>query len=499
MTNHYAICLLIAFVVPFATCSDTDGDTRGEKLISTFQVVRFPNDGCSGSNSRNGTCYTSQECSSKGGTSSGSCADGFGVCCTFLITACGSSSSENLTAWTQPTTVETGVCSLDVIPVSDDICSLRLDFTNFVITGPNTMSLWTGRRRFGQYTELGGDTYVLEGMNWATNCLVDSFYVQGASPSSNPPVICGTATSHHMYVEADVERGNKLMFNLGDATVQPAINRGIATTATRTWDITISHIECTSLTLPPNGCTKYFWNAAGRATLNNYNWATGADAVGAIHLAQQHERFCMRRERGKCVGCFSAAAGDFDVSGIGANEAVIAQFTAAGGCCGYYTVRALNAIATLANVAQNGYGNAIGGQFGWDCVIIPGAFFATNTAAGASEVTQSVADLQQVLGNSPTANTMNTPQGPQICGTGAGIGPGVVIIPMLSQAEAENTPLTDGIPTNTGLTVCTRYAPFTLEFMSDDIEGQGTTSTEFGTTTQTYNQGFNIQHIQLDC
>jgi len=214
-------------------------------------------------------------------------------------------------------------------------------------------------------------------------------------------------------------------------------------------------------------------------------------------MGQQHERFCIRRERGKCVGCFSSAAGDFDISGIGANEAVIASFTVAGGCCGYYTVRGLSGIATLANVAQNGYGNALGGQFGWDCVIIPGAFFATNTAAGASEVIQSVADLQQVLGNSPTAATMNTPQGPQICGSGAGIGPGVAIIPTMSIADA--TVQSDGIADATGLTVCTRYAPFTLEFMSDDIEGQGTTSTEFGTATQTYNQGFNIQHLQLDC
>ncbi len=45
-------------------------------------VHRFPNDPCSGTGSRNGTCYTASECSSRGGTDGGSCASGFGVCCT---------------------------------------------------------------------------------------------------------------------------------------------------------------------------------------------------------------------------------------------------------------------------------------------------------------------------------------------------------------------------------------------------------------------------------
>ena len=34
---------------------------------------------------RNGTCLTSIECSNKGGSGSGECAGGFGVCCVFMI------------------------------------------------------------------------------------------------------------------------------------------------------------------------------------------------------------------------------------------------------------------------------------------------------------------------------------------------------------------------------------------------------------------------------
>ena len=50
--------------------------------VAIFQVVKFPNVPCevSGGN-KNGTCYTSEECSDRGGVSDGSCADGYGVCC----------------------------------------------------------------------------------------------------------------------------------------------------------------------------------------------------------------------------------------------------------------------------------------------------------------------------------------------------------------------------------------------------------------------------------
>ena len=48
--------------------------------MNIFSVVRFPNKACAGS-SYNGTCYTTSECSTRGGSSSGTCAGGYGVCC----------------------------------------------------------------------------------------------------------------------------------------------------------------------------------------------------------------------------------------------------------------------------------------------------------------------------------------------------------------------------------------------------------------------------------
>ena len=48
-------------------------------------MVRFPNSVCAGNNGYNGTCYSAEECSSRGGSSGGSCANGYGVCCTCKI------------------------------------------------------------------------------------------------------------------------------------------------------------------------------------------------------------------------------------------------------------------------------------------------------------------------------------------------------------------------------------------------------------------------------
>lgn len=49
-------------------------------LVTVLSVVRIANRGCGGGDN-SGTCYTASECLQRGGTSIGSCARGFGVCC----------------------------------------------------------------------------------------------------------------------------------------------------------------------------------------------------------------------------------------------------------------------------------------------------------------------------------------------------------------------------------------------------------------------------------
>merc|ERR1711971_1009327 len=98
------------------------------KVLPVFQVVKFPNDICAGA-SKNGTCYTAEECSNKGGTSDGTCASGFGVCCVFTL-ACGGSASENQTYLVQASvTTLTSPCKYTICPVATNICRIRFDFT----------------------------------------------------------------------------------------------------------------------------------------------------------------------------------------------------------------------------------------------------------------------------------------------------------------------------------------------------------------------------------
>merc|ERR1711936_1233074 len=117
---------------------------REAKLLPVFQVVRFPNDPCAVvGGSKNGTCYTVEECSNKGGTNAGSCAQGFGVCCTFTLN-CGGQSSENCTYFDSSNTVVNGACEVNICKCSTNICQIRLDFSNFVISGPSTRTISVG-------------------------------------------------------------------------------------------------------------------------------------------------------------------------------------------------------------------------------------------------------------------------------------------------------------------------------------------------------------------
>ena len=50
-------------------------------VLSLFTIVTFKNEACASTAGSNGTCYSSSDCSKLGGTASGTCASGFGVCC----------------------------------------------------------------------------------------------------------------------------------------------------------------------------------------------------------------------------------------------------------------------------------------------------------------------------------------------------------------------------------------------------------------------------------
>jgi len=79
--KEFAWMLLMMLVVVVRA---EEQERRTQKALSIFTVVKFPNTACSSATTgRNGTCYTTSECQAKGGSSSGSCASSFGVCCVF--------------------------------------------------------------------------------------------------------------------------------------------------------------------------------------------------------------------------------------------------------------------------------------------------------------------------------------------------------------------------------------------------------------------------------
>ena len=105
--------------------------------------MTFPNEQCTGTSSTSsltnyGTCYSSSECTNKGGKMDGNCAAGFGVCCTFLISSCGSTADQNCTYIQNPSYPSSystsGTCSYSIQPVNSEICQLRLDMDLFDIT-----------------------------------------------------------------------------------------------------------------------------------------------------------------------------------------------------------------------------------------------------------------------------------------------------------------------------------------------------------------------------
>merc|ERR1712223_96906 len=166
----FASCILLI------SAEETSEQTskRDGKVLPVFQVVKFPNDNCIGA-TMNGTCYTSEECSSKSGKNDGSCASGFGVCCVFSL-ACGGTASENQTYLTQTSaTAVASPCTYTICPCSSSICRIRYDFTTFIIAT--------------QVVSASSTKTQVEGSSTGA-CLTDTFSI--SSPGNlGSPIICG--------------------------------------------------------------------------------------------------------------------------------------------------------------------------------------------------------------------------------------------------------------------------------------------------------------------
>jgi len=253
--SSYKTIIFLTFLFLVAGTEKSKG-SREKKLFSLFNIVTFANEQCTAKSDTSiyGICYTNTECESRSGTKDGNCAAGFGVCCTFSLSSCGSTVNQNCTYIQNPSFPNTystsGACSYTINYIQSDICQLRLDFNMFDITDVATTGVCT-----------------------------DSFTVTGPT-GRNPSVICGVNTGQHMYVET------------GSSTTATAIGFTIASTGGGSWRIKVSQIECTSNARAPTDCVQYFTGISGEVKSFNFD--------GGIQLRDIQYTICIRRETGSC-------------------------------------------------------------------------------------------------------------------------------------------------------------------------------------------------------
>jgi len=292
--NHVVLLVMFAITLVYAL---PEKQRERARAIGIFNVVKFPNDACiADSPTMNGTCYTSEECSSRDGVASGSCAEGYGVCCIISI-SCKGSSSENCTylsqtASTTPSTDpgSTTSCSYEICPIDSNINRIRFDLTTFQIAGPYMVTA---------ADDLDGTPTVAPQAETSAvgACLDDTFIVSGTSSS---PTICGLNTGQHLIVDTD-----------GSTCVNGDFSFGGGTTS-RSYSIKVTQYSRFNEMGGPSGCLQFYTGETG--TVESFNWqgTAGARATNpGTHLQNQNYKVCVRQMETRCILCWHpTVAGD---------------------------------------------------------------------------------------------------------------------------------------------------------------------------------------------
>jgi len=366
-----ALVIILATTEIYALPTDSFKEKRA---IGIFNVVSFPNTVCiSSSNSRNGTCYTGEECASRDGVASGSCADGFGVCCIISI-GCGATSTENCTYLVQDSSTTPNVspengngCTYKICPSDSSINRIRLDLSIFQIAGPG---------RAGDFDGVPNGIPVNTAARLYGRCIQDTFTVTGTRGPY--PTICGTNSGQHMIVDTD-----------GTTCVEARFSYGA--TATRMYTIHVTQYAFNNEMGGPPGCLQFYTGETGTAESFNYEGTTGARAANPGQHLQSHDyNVCVRPLAGRCIICWgttvsgnvNAMRGSFGLSVSAA--AALSQAVAGEAACLTDYVEILGGIvsaAAPANLAAFGAGNT---QMGVDRFC--GRFFAANAGVADTSV-----------------------------------------------------------------------------------------------------------------
>jgi len=237
----------------------------------------------------NGTCYTSEECASRDGTASGSCANGYGVCCLISI-GCGMTSSENCTYLVQASTTNNpnvspaggNMCSYKICPMDSSITRIRFDLNTFQIAGPVVTPDADG-------TPNGIAVNTIA--NSLGRCIQDTFTVSGTRGPY--PLICGLNTGQHMIVDTDGTTCAEVVFSYGTAD------------ATRSYNIHVTQYSFNNEMGGPPGCLQFYTGEEGRVESFNYLGIAGARAANpGAHLQSHDYRVCVRPLENMCIICW---------------------------------------------------------------------------------------------------------------------------------------------------------------------------------------------------
>jgi len=273
--------------------------------------------------------------------------------------------------------------------------------------GPSTSSVSVGKMLAGDFNPAG------VAMADTTQCQTDTFSI---SNQVTVPTICGTNTGYHVYFDAS-DACNTLDFQLGNHA------RGVSTVATRSWSIKVNQYACDYENLAPDGCTQYHFGSSGTNYVYTFNYQSGSGK----HLANQKQVICVRRETGYCKVCWSADAAS-DV-GVSADTNIAKGIILGTRCCNY------GADGKKISDTKGGY----------DCILIPGAVKAADSAI----------------------------KSPKICGSKMGL------------ITATGT---------TNASVCSKSYPFRIIFKSDGYEFSAANHEAVGG-----GKGFKLRYYQVSC
>lgn len=291
--------LLSVYLTLVIVASFEKHNTRLPKHFSLFSVVQFNNEECTTDatpvgGSTAGTCYTSTECTDKGGIKAGNCASGFGTCCAFINTAeANAQIMENRTRLRNGEYPANDVATANLAiaytinKMQSDICQIRLDFTTFVIAGPADSNENIG-------TAMPQTT--------STNCVDTLTIVTTAIPNSSDDggfgSLCGALTGEHLYIELSPTATDTATLNIATNVAAPAT----AANANRVWDIKVSQIECYAMYRAPQGCHRYLMADTGTITSMNFQVLANqlANQNTGLELPSQRLKTCIRRSKGRC-------------------------------------------------------------------------------------------------------------------------------------------------------------------------------------------------------